>query len=73
MSKSHYYVFYIFTALIIGYSHWAKDIIFVVGDGHLEGMQAWLAAYHGAPQSSTYGHSIHLSAKLKNLFFRFED
>ncbi|KLO08967.1 Gaa1-domain-containing protein [Schizopora paradoxa] len=34
------------------HAFWAKDIIFVVGDGHLEGMQAWLAAYHGAPQSN---------------------
>jgi len=36
----------------IGYSLWAKDIVFVVSDGYLEGMHAWLAAYHGLSQSS---------------------
>ncbi|PPQ63089.1 hypothetical protein CVT24_005944 [Panaeolus cyanescens] len=32
------------------YSYWAKDIIFVVSDGYLDGMQAWLGAYHGIQQ-----------------------
>ncbi|KAJ2933795.1 hypothetical protein H1R20_g3313, partial [Candolleomyces eurysporus] len=35
-----------------GYSLWAKDIVFVVSDGYLDGMQAWLSAYHGATQSN---------------------
>ncbi|KAG6833694.1 hypothetical protein H0H87_002891 [Tephrocybe sp. NHM501043] len=39
-----------FTALA-GYSLWAKDIIFVVSDGYLEGMHAWLSAYHGTLSS----------------------
>ncbi|KXN92216.1 Glycosylphosphatidylinositol anchor attachment 1 protein [Leucoagaricus sp. SymC.cos] len=34
------------------YSLWAKDIIFVVNDGYLDGMQAWLNAYHGAKLSN---------------------
>lgn len=41
-----------------GYSLWAKDIVFVVSDGYLEGMQAWLAAYHASSQSSK-AHFIH--------------
>ncbi|KAF9052907.1 Gaa1-like protein [Panaeolus papilionaceus] len=32
------------------YSYWAKDIVFVVSDGYLDGMQAWLRAYHGVQQ-----------------------
>ena len=36
-----------------GYSLWAKDIVFVISDGYLEGMHAWLSAYHGNLQSST--------------------
>jgi GPI-anchor transamidase subunit GAA1 len=43
-----------------GYSFWAKDIVFVVSDGYLDGMQAWLSAYHGAPQSS----ESHLSPRV---------
>ncbi len=34
------------------YSLWAKDLVFVVSDGYLDGMQAWLNAYHSTPQSS---------------------
>ncbi|EJD02421.1 Gaa1-like protein [Fomitiporia mediterranea MF3/22] len=34
------------------YSHWARDIIFVVGDDHLPGMQAWLSAYHAEVQAN---------------------
>ncbi|EIW85104.1 Gaa1-like GPI transamidase component [Coniophora puteana RWD-64-598 SS2] len=30
-----------------GYSLWAKDLVFVVSDGYLDGMYAWLNAYHG--------------------------
>lgn len=36
----------------LGYSLWAKDIIFVISDGYLDGMHAWLSAYHGTTQSS---------------------
>lgn len=35
-----------------GYSLWAKDLVFVVSDGYLEGMQAWITAYHGVTPSS---------------------
>lgn len=38
--------------LLSGYSLWAKDIVLVVSDNHLDGMHAWLAAYHGSTQSS---------------------
>ncbi|KAF8447520.1 Gaa1-like protein [Boletus edulis BED1] len=34
------------------YSLWAKDIIFVIGDNYLDGIHAWLNAYHGTiPQN----------------------
>lgn len=35
------------------YSLWAKDIVFVISDGYLDGMHAWLSSYHGTSQSST--------------------
>lgn len=35
-----------------GHSMWAKDIVFVVSDGYLDGMQAWLGSYHGSKQTS---------------------
>jgi glycosylphosphatidylinositol transamidase len=38
----------------LDYSLWSKDIIFVIGDGYLDGMHAWLKAYHETPQSSRY-------------------
>ena len=34
------------------YSLWAKDIIFIISDDHLDGMQAFLSSYYGVPQSS---------------------
>ncbi|KAJ3574830.1 hypothetical protein NP233_g1495 [Leucocoprinus birnbaumii] len=36
------------------YSLWAKDLVFVVSDGYLDGMHAWLNVYHGAQLSSRY-------------------
>jgi len=46
--------------LTVGYSLWAKDLVFVISDGYLDGMHAWLSAYHGSVQSSK--HSIHIRA-----------
>lgn len=34
------------------YPHWAKDLVFVISDGYLDGMQAWLSSYHGTSQSN---------------------
>ena len=34
------------------HSYWAKDIVFLISDGYLDGMQAWLGAYHGSQQYS---------------------
>jgi GPI-anchor transamidase subunit GAA1 len=34
------------------YSLWAKDLVFVISDGYLDGMHAWLSAYHHVDQSS---------------------
>ena len=42
------------------YSYWAKDIVFVISDGYLEGMQAWLGAYHGSEQYSKLSYIRHL-------------
>ncbi|KAI0306323.1 GPI transamidase component Gaa1 [Multifurca ochricompacta] len=33
-------------AFLKQYSHWSKDIIFVISDNYLDGMHAWLSAYH---------------------------
>lgn len=32
--------------MIVAHSYWAKDILFIVSDGHLGGMHAFLSAYH---------------------------
>jgi glycosylphosphatidylinositol transamidase len=42
------------------YSYWAKDIVFVISDGYLDGMQAWLGAYHGSEQYSKLSCICHL-------------
>lgn len=34
------------------YSLWAKDLVFVISDGYLDGMQAWITTYHGETQPS---------------------
>ncbi|KZV73437.1 Gaa1-domain-containing protein [Peniophora sp. CONT] len=43
-----------------GYSHWSKNLVFVISDGHLDGMQAWLSAYHGEEQSNLVTDSLTL-------------
>lgn len=30
-----------------GQNHWARDFIFVFGDDYIEGVEAFLASYHG--------------------------
>jgi len=30
-----------------GQNHWARDFIFVFGDDYIEGIEAFLATYHG--------------------------
>ncbi|KDQ17980.1 hypothetical protein BOTBODRAFT_29295 [Botryobasidium botryosum FD-172 SS1] len=44
------------------YSHWAKDILFVINDGHLEGMHAFLSAYHGVSQPNMIAEPLTLGA-----------
>ena len=34
------------------YALWAKDLVFVISDGHLYGMQAFISEYHGVSQTS---------------------
>ncbi|KAJ3787413.1 Gaa1-like protein [Lentinula aff. detonsa] len=44
------------------YSLWARDIIFIIGDGYMEGMQAWLSAYHGVTQSNLRAQRLELTS-----------
>ena len=30
-----------------GQNHWAKEFVIVFGDGYADGLEAFLAAYHG--------------------------
>ncbi|GAA5989951.1 hypothetical protein JCM10908_002393 [Rhodotorula pacifica] len=43
------------------YSMWSKDIIFVVSDGYMDGMHAWLDAYHGNGQSNLHTNRLPLT------------
>ncbi|KAJ7632813.1 Gaa1-like protein [Roridomyces roridus] len=45
-----------------GYSLWAKDLVFVISDNHLDGMQAWLNAYHGSTQSNLQAEELELTS-----------
>ncbi|KZV99283.1 Gaa1-domain-containing protein [Exidia glandulosa HHB12029] len=47
---------------LTNYSYWAKDLVFVISDGYLDGMQAWLNAYHGLPQSNLVAEPLELSS-----------
>ncbi|KAF8637410.1 hypothetical protein AX17_002905 [Amanita inopinata Kibby_2008] len=49
-------------AFLKKYSLWAKDVVFVISDGYLDGMHAWLSAYHGATQSNLQAEPLHLSS-----------
>ncbi|TFK55129.1 Gaa1-domain-containing protein [Heliocybe sulcata] len=40
------------------YSLWSKDIIFVLSDGYMEGMHAWLSTYHGSVQSNLHADPL---------------
>jgi hypothetical protein len=31
----------------VGQNHWARDFVFVFGDDYIEGVEAFLATYHG--------------------------
>ncbi|KAL0946673.1 hypothetical protein HGRIS_012862 [Hohenbuehelia grisea] len=44
------------------YSLWAKDIIYVISDGYMEGMQAWLSAYHETTQTNLRMESLAISS-----------
>lgn len=51
------------TKISSDYSLWAKDLVFVISDGYLDGMHAWLNVYHGAQLSSEQGvNRVKLSA-----------
>jgi Gaa1-like, GPI transamidase component len=40
------------TCSCLDYSLWAKDLAFVITDGYLDGMHAWISTYHGYKQDS---------------------
>ncbi|KAI0670404.1 Gaa1-domain-containing protein [Trametes maxima] len=44
------------------YSLWAKDLVFVMSDGYLDGMQAWVTTYHGEPQPNLKAESLSLQS-----------
>ncbi|CAK5265049.1 unnamed protein product [Mycena citricolor] len=44
------------------YSLWAKDFVFIINDGYLDGMQAWLNAYHGSSQSNLQSDNLELTS-----------
>ncbi|KIY43587.1 Gaa1-domain-containing protein [Fistulina hepatica ATCC 64428] len=44
------------------YSLWAKDLVFVVSDGYMEGMHAFLSAYHGSVQTNLCADAVELSS-----------
>ncbi|EKM82543.1 hypothetical protein AGABI1DRAFT_52781 [Agaricus bisporus var. burnettii JB137-S8] len=44
------------------YSLWAKDIIFVISDGYLDGMHAWLKVYHETQQSNLDAEPLELAS-----------
>jgi len=48
------------SAFLKGYSHWSKNLIFVISDGHLEGMQAWLNSFHSSSQSNLHSDILSL-------------
>ncbi|KAJ3490236.1 hypothetical protein NLI96_g1560 [Meripilus lineatus] len=49
-------------AFFKGYSLWAKDLIFVISDGYLDGMQAWITTYHGVDQPNLDAQPLSLSS-----------
>ncbi|KAH9483699.1 Glycosylphosphatidylinositol anchor attachment 1 protein [Psilocybe cubensis] len=44
------------------YSYWGKDIVLVISDDYLEGMQAWLGEYHGVSQSGLNAEPLKLTS-----------
>lgn len=46
------------------YSLWAKDIIFVISDGYLEGMQAWITSYHKDQQTNLLAEPLTLGSSV---------
>ncbi|KAI0636993.1 Gaa1-domain-containing protein [Trametes polyzona] len=44
------------------YSLWAKDLVFVISDGYLDGMQAWITTYHGETQPNMKADPLNLQS-----------
>ncbi|KAI0780960.1 Gaa1-domain-containing protein [Trametes elegans] len=44
------------------YSLWAKDLVFVISDGYLDGMQAFISTYHGESQSNMRAEPLSLQS-----------
>jgi len=47
-------------AFLRGYSLWAKDFIFVISDGYLDGMQAFITTYYGESSSNLVAEPLKL-------------
>ncbi|KAH9854210.1 Gaa1-domain-containing protein [Lenzites betulinus] len=43
-------------------SLWAKDLVFVISDGYLDGMQAWITTYHGETQPNLKAEPLSLQS-----------
>ncbi|KAI0321662.1 Gaa1-domain-containing protein [Amylostereum chailletii] len=50
------------SAFLRKYSHWSKDLIFVISDNYLDGMHAWASSYHGVTQSNLAAEPLTLSS-----------
>ncbi|KAH7104928.1 Gaa1-domain-containing protein [Auriculariales sp. MPI-PUGE-AT-0066] len=44
------------------YSNWARDIVFIISDNYLDGMHAWLSAYHGTEQPNLVAEPLPLTS-----------
>ncbi|KAF8892461.1 Gaa1-like protein [Infundibulicybe gibba] len=45
-----------------GSSLWAKDFVFIISDGYMEGMHAWLSEYHGSSQQNLRADHLGLTS-----------
>ncbi|KAI0831285.1 Gaa1-domain-containing protein [Trametes gibbosa] len=43
-------------------SLWSKDLVFVISDGYLDGMQAWITTYHGETQPNLKAEPLSLQS-----------
>lgn len=61
-----FFIFSTFVVLLSAKNYWAKNIIFVIGDQDLHGLQAWINAYHQPPNYQDNPYLVH-----ETMFTRF--